>query len=485
MSSKKCEIDNEKRTLTHHEGMIIYYYYQKKTLMLRLFKQYCVMKNKLVMQKRLYMLHGRRKLQLQQNVMIKAVTSQQLNLLASNIIFNENVKSKKSLGNGEFVHNFELPIPVSVLPVIHNYLSIGKFIRFIIFLLKIYIRKPMGTTKKVLNEKSQFSLCTEKFITLSDVPGEDICLRRASESQALNNGQRFFKCTYQQKVMDGYISSKHLTVQARGKYSSFFNRFNKIIHSYIISLKISYTVNVLAISHSCIHFNHSLSKNVSCLNLDLGTRVLEKKPKCLKVISKKQMVLIKKNISLYSFWVIDSARYLSHHLFLTFFNEAIGKLNVHETLKITRSCKDSNKIHYYVFRVSRNNKLTKNVAYIKQYTIYRVYILKFSRKSLYVALRTSCTHYKIVLYVQFSMFSGSRRSIPIRSASTTVSGNLMFLLSGRVMVIAAATSAVAPNTNIVTNVVCGANMDPIRPIIEHTDNRVARILVGNISTVSM
>ncbi|XP_022160133.1 KRAB-A domain-containing protein 2-like [Myzus persicae] len=54
-------------------------------------------------------------------------------------------------------------------------------------------------TLKQLYARSQFSLCIEKFITLSDVPDGDICLRKASESQSLGNGQGFFKCTCQQK----------------------------------------------------------------------------------------------------------------------------------------------------------------------------------------------------------------------------------------------------------------------------------------------
>jgi hypothetical protein len=54
---------------------------------------------------------------------------------------------------------------------------------------------------KQLNVRSQFSLCAEKFITLSDVPDVDICLRKASESQPLGNGHGFFKCTCQQKCI--------------------------------------------------------------------------------------------------------------------------------------------------------------------------------------------------------------------------------------------------------------------------------------------
>ncbi|XP_060873867.1 KRAB-A domain-containing protein 2-like [Metopolophium dirhodum] len=60
----------------------------------------------------------------------------------------------------------------------------------------------LGTKYGILKQlyaRSQFSLCTEKFITLSDVPDVDICLRKASESQSLGNGQGFFKCTCQQK----------------------------------------------------------------------------------------------------------------------------------------------------------------------------------------------------------------------------------------------------------------------------------------------
>jgi len=45
----------------------------------------------------------KRKFQLQQHVVTKVATSQQLSLLASYIISNEKVKSKKLLSNGEFV----------------------------------------------------------------------------------------------------------------------------------------------------------------------------------------------------------------------------------------------------------------------------------------------------------------------------------------------------------------------------------------------
>ncbi|CAI6370289.1 unnamed protein product, partial [Macrosiphum euphorbiae] len=36
--------------------------------------------------------------------------------------------------------------------------------------------------------RSQFSLCTEKFITLSDVPDVDICLRKASHQLVMDKG---------------------------------------------------------------------------------------------------------------------------------------------------------------------------------------------------------------------------------------------------------------------------------------------------------
>ncbi|KAF0752737.1 KRAB-A domain-containing protein 2-like, partial [Aphis craccivora] len=60
---------------------------------------------------------------------------------------------------------------------------------------------------KQIYARSQFSLCTEKFIILfilSDFPVEDICLKKVSKSQLLGNGQAFFKCTCQQKRYTKY-----------------------------------------------------------------------------------------------------------------------------------------------------------------------------------------------------------------------------------------------------------------------------------------
>lgn len=56
----------------------------------------------------------KRKLQSQQNVMVKATTSQQLSLMASNVISNEIAKSKKSLSDGEFIKNCAVKMAKSI-----------------------------------------------------------------------------------------------------------------------------------------------------------------------------------------------------------------------------------------------------------------------------------------------------------------------------------------------------------------------------------
>ncbi|XP_022165780.1 protein FAM200A-like [Myzus persicae] len=56
----------------------------------------------------------KRKLQTQQNVMVKATTSQQLSLMASYVISNEIAKSKKSLNNGEFIKNCTIKMAKSI-----------------------------------------------------------------------------------------------------------------------------------------------------------------------------------------------------------------------------------------------------------------------------------------------------------------------------------------------------------------------------------
>ncbi|KAE9522238.1 hypothetical protein AGLY_017364 [Aphis glycines] len=56
----------------------------------------------------------KRKLQTQQNVMVKATTSQQLSLMASYVISNEIAKSKKSLSDGEFIKNCAIKMAKSI-----------------------------------------------------------------------------------------------------------------------------------------------------------------------------------------------------------------------------------------------------------------------------------------------------------------------------------------------------------------------------------
>ncbi|KAF0767502.1 KRAB-A domain-containing protein 2-like [Aphis craccivora] len=47
-------------------------------------------------------------------------------------------------------------------------------------------KKKIGILKQFY-ARSQFSLCAEKLITLSDVPDEDICRQKASKSQSLDS----------------------------------------------------------------------------------------------------------------------------------------------------------------------------------------------------------------------------------------------------------------------------------------------------------
>ncbi|KAL4154133.1 hypothetical protein QTP88_001966 [Uroleucon formosanum] len=111
----------------------------------------------------------KRKLQSQQNVMIKATTSQQSSLLASYIISNEIAKSKKSLSNGEFVKNCAIKMPKSINEnkIASEFEKISLSRRTVTRrIADIAIRKTLQT---IMTNCAYFSIALDESTDVSDV----------------------------------------------------------------------------------------------------------------------------------------------------------------------------------------------------------------------------------------------------------------------------------------------------------------------------
>ncbi|KAL4125892.1 hypothetical protein QTP88_010129 [Uroleucon formosanum] len=113
----------------------------------------------------------KRKLQTQQNVMVKATTSQQLSLMASYVISNEIAKSKKSLSDGEFIKNCAIKMAKSIN---ENRIA-SEFEK--ISLLRRTVTRRIADTDSVIRETLQtimmncayFSIALDESTDVSDV----------------------------------------------------------------------------------------------------------------------------------------------------------------------------------------------------------------------------------------------------------------------------------------------------------------------------